>query len=529
MARYKPLDYGQGRFISIRFENQILPGTFEHALSWIVDHKLDLSVFDPLYKNDATGATAYDPRGMLKIVLYAYSRGIVSSRDIERACAENVVMMALSADTRPHFTTIAGFIRDMAPVIQGLFVDALMYCDELGLIGREMFAIDGCKISSNASKEWSGTREDFTRKKAKFEQSIERLIQKHKAMDEAPPGKDEDNDRPGPRPPGMREREEKAIENLKATAARIEGWLKRHPEDKKGYAGKPVKQSMTDPDSAKMVSSHGVIQGFNGVAAVDAKHQVVVSAEAFGTGSEAALLEPMVEKVQETFHALGDGNIYARVKVTADSGFHTEETMKMLERKNVDGYVADKGMRKRDPAFLTSKRHEGKIAGIQGKPVERNYFVPDDFTFNERGKLVCPAGSEMYIGYRKHETPNGFYGVAYKSKITACRGCALRPKCLRNPGTKFRQVYKFEGRRAPEPGAETATQRMIRKIDGAVGRFLYSRRMGIVEPVFGHLRHALGLDRFTLRGKAKVNTQWKLFALVHNLFKIQRVGWAGTG
>ena len=200
MPRYKSLDYGQGRFISVRFEHQILPGTFEHALNWIVDHKLDLSVFDPLYKNDATGASAYDPRGMLKIVLYAYSRGIVSSRDIERACAENVVMMALAADTRPHFTTLAGFIRDMAPVIQGLFVDVLLYCDDLGLIGREMFAIDGCKLSSNASKEWSGTREDFARKKAKFEQSIERLIQKHKAMDEETDGKDDD----GPHPPGMR-------------------------------------------------------------------------------------------------------------------------------------------------------------------------------------------------------------------------------------------------------------------------------------------------------------------------------------
>jgi hypothetical protein len=402
-------------------------------------------------------------------------------------------------------------------------VDALLYCDELGLIGREMFAIDGCKLSSNASKEWSGTREDFTRKKAKFEQSIERLIQKHKAMDEASKAEDPAG------PQDMREREQQAVKNLKATVSRIDGWLKSHPDDKAGHAGKPVKQSMTDPDSAKMVSSHGVVQGYNGVAAVDAKHQVVVSAEAFGTGSEAAILEPMVDKVKETFLGLGDEDIYAQAKVTADSGFHSEATMKMLEGRGVDGYVADKGMRKRDPAFLTAARHEGKIAGIQGKRVERKYFGPDDFTFNESGKLVCPAGSEMYIGYRQHVTPNGFHGVAYKSKITACRGCALRPKCLRNANTKFRQVYKFEGRYAPAPGAETATQRMIKKIDGSVGRFLYSQRMGIVEPVFGNLRHALGLDRFTLRGIQKVNVQWKLYAMVHNLFKIHRYGWAGAG
>ncbi|MBK8574438.1 MAG: hypothetical protein IPN90_01750 [Elusimicrobia bacterium] len=56
---------------------------------------------------------------------------------------------------------------------------------------------------------------------------------------------------------------------------------------------------------------------------------------------------------------------------------------------------------------------------------------------------------ELYIGYRKHVTPNGFYGVAYKAKITACRGCELRAKCLQNPNTKYRQVYKFKDATAP--------------------------------------------------------------------------------
>jgi hypothetical protein len=181
-------------------------------------------------------------------------------------------------------------------------------------------------------------------------------------------------------------------------------------------------------------------------------------------------------------------------------------------------------MRKRDPAYVTAKKHGGKIEGIQGKTRERRFFGPEDFKFNERGKLVCPAGSELYIGYRHHVTPNGFYGVAYKAKITACRGCTLRAKCLQNPNTKYRQVYKFEGRHRP-PAVENATTGMIQKIDSALGRFIYSRRMGMIEPVFGNIRHALGLDRFTLRGKEKVNIQWKLYTTVHNLLKIFRYGW----
>jgi transposase len=155
MARYKPADYAQGQFIPVSFEKQILPGTFEHTLSYVVDNKLDFSALDAARKNDAAGAPAYDPRVMLKIVLYAYSRGIVSSREIEAACQQNVVMMALSANTRPHFTTIAQFVCDLGDAAHELFVNVLMYCDELGLIGREMFAVDGCKLPSNASKEQS--------------------------------------------------------------------------------------------------------------------------------------------------------------------------------------------------------------------------------------------------------------------------------------------------------------------------------------------------------------------------------------
>ena len=107
MARYKHYNYDQLKLLPISFSRQILPGTFEHTLNHIVDHELNLSVFNARYHNDDTGAPAYDPAILLKIILYAYARGIPSSRDIEQCCRENIVFMALSADTQPHFTTIA--------------------------------------------------------------------------------------------------------------------------------------------------------------------------------------------------------------------------------------------------------------------------------------------------------------------------------------------------------------------------------------------------------------------------------------
>lgn len=165
MARYKKYSYAQSKLIPIHFDNQILPGTFEYTLNYLIDNEIDISIFENRYQNDETGAPAYDPAILLKIILFAYSRGIVSSRKIAQCCEENIIFMALSADTRPHFTTIADFISSMGDQIAYLFRDVLLICDEAGLIGKEMFSIDGCKLPSNASKEWSGTKAEFKKKK----------------------------------------------------------------------------------------------------------------------------------------------------------------------------------------------------------------------------------------------------------------------------------------------------------------------------------------------------------------------------
>lgn len=149
MARFKEADRNP-RFLPIVLEAQLQPGSFEYALDYLVDHQLDLNSLRSRYRNDETGAPAYDPAVMLKIVLLAYSRGMISSRAIERACRENVLFIALSGDSSPQFTTIAKFVRELADDIAALFQQVLLTCDALGLIGRQMFAIDGVKLPSNA-------------------------------------------------------------------------------------------------------------------------------------------------------------------------------------------------------------------------------------------------------------------------------------------------------------------------------------------------------------------------------------------
>ena len=160
MARYKLVDRSP-RFLPIVLEAQLIPGSCEHALDVLIDTEVDLSRIAKRYVNDETGAPAYDPAVMLKIVLLAYSRGIVTSRAIERLCRENVLFMAVSGDSAPQFTTIAKFIRELGEEAAAIFAQVLLICDRQGLIGRQMFAIDGVKLPSSADKRRSGTHAEL--------------------------------------------------------------------------------------------------------------------------------------------------------------------------------------------------------------------------------------------------------------------------------------------------------------------------------------------------------------------------------
>lgn len=131
MARYKLVDRSP-RFLPVVLESQLVAGSFEHALDVLIDSEIDLSRLAARFCNDATGAPAYDPAVMLKIVLLAYSRGIVSSRAIERLCRENVLFMAISGDSAPRFTTIAAFVRELGEAVSPIFTQVLLACAPAG-------------------------------------------------------------------------------------------------------------------------------------------------------------------------------------------------------------------------------------------------------------------------------------------------------------------------------------------------------------------------------------------------------------
>jgi transposase len=511
MAKYKEYDYSQGKFIPLIFDKQILPGTFEHTLHYLIDNEIDLSVFDLRYKNDETGAPAYDPRILLKIVLYAYSKGITSSRKIADCCNENVVFMALSADTKPHFTTIADFISSQDQETVKLFLEVLLICDEMNLIGKEMFAVDGCKLPSNASREWSGTKKDLKHKKEKMEKAIKQIIAKHQERDKTEVDK------------AVTEKEEQYVATLKTKVKKIKTWLAENDDKPGSSRNGPRKSNITDNESATMKTSHGVIQGYNGVAMVDSKHQIIVNAEATGD-SEPAILKPMVEKTRENFTAIGNKkDIFKETKLTADSGFHSEKNVEMVTESGIDAYIADNKFRHRDSRFKNADRYKERFkkerAKQSGAPI---IYRPKDFTVSPDSRFcICPAGKRMYL--HGNVIHNGLHIFRFKGTKRDCIPCKTRAKCLKKPDlTQVRQFAYFTGNNNQR--TKTFTQKMREKIDSIAGKFEYSRRIATVEPVFADIRSSLGLDRFSLRGKRKVDVQWRLYCIVHNLLKLHRYG-----
>jgi transposase len=509
MARYKHIDTSP-RLLAVDLKRQLLPGTFEYALDHLLDHEIDLSALDARFKNDETGASAYPPAMLLKVILFAYAQGIVSSRGIEQACREHVTFIALCGDTAPHFTTLAGFISTLGNEVAHIFGQVLFICDRQGLIGREMFAIDGVKLPSNASKAKSGTRVDFERQAAKLETAAQTMLARHRAEDAQP------------LEPDLAAKQAKRIERLARDAAQIRGWLAAHPEDRRGVKDAIRKSNRTDNESAKMATSKGVIQGYTGVAAVDGKHQIIVEAQAHGTGSEQELLVPVVVAMQDV---LADNSL-----ITADAGYHSEENLRQLAALQVAALIADNGMRGRDERFATQDRHQQAPDPLydksaSGKKAKKTAYRPRDFTYDAQAKTcVCPAGKSLY-SHGSNCLSNGYLFMRFQGAQRDCVPCSQRARCIRTPEkTKTRQVAFFQGKPANTP--ESHADRMKKRIDSPEGRVLYGRRFATVEPVFGNLRYNKGLDRFTLRGKTKVDTQWKLFCMVHNIEKLAHHGYA---
>jgi transposase len=495
MAKYKRYDFSQSLLIPVYFEEQLIPGTLEFAIHTLVETRMNMSIFDDNYQNDETGRHAYDPKILLKVVLFSYSRGLISSRRIERACRENVTFMALSGNQRPDHSTIAAFVSSMKDEILPLFRDVLLVCEQEKLLGGTFFALDGVKLPGNASKRWSGTLSDIKKKKEKIEQKVKQLLEEQIKTDQ-----DDDTDLPDG------SSREKQIEKLHKQAERIEKWLAEN-DAKIGANGRELQSNITDNESAKMMTSHGTIQGYNAQALVDKEHQVIMHAEAFGNGQDNQHLAPMVDGAKDNLKKIGHEEDYFEDKIfTADTNYHNQSTLEKCQDEKLDAYIPDRKFRTRDKRFATQSRYQPK----KGKKI-----VLKDFKYDEaKDCYMCPNDKILKLKVKRLIQDRNIYR-RYMADAKDCSRCSLKSRCIHRKNAKRRTLD------VPIGAAENNfSKAMLEKVDSDRGHKIYPQRMAIVEPVFANIRSQKRMDRFTLRGKIKVNIQWMLYCMVHNIEKV---------
>ena len=509
MPRFKPYDYRQSLMVPLTLEEQLAPGTLEHALHCLIEERVSEEWFEELYANEATGRPAYSPKLLLKVILLGYARGLVGSRRLERACRENVTFMALACGIRPDHSTLAAFVEKLQGRIERIFAQVLLVCHEEGLLSGTHLSLDGLKLPSHASRQWSGSFKELRFKADKLRRKVKEHLAEHRRQDRLERKR---ADRTGPDRAQEKARRRATLEKLRRGAQRIERFLQEE-EPREGTRGKEVQSNVTDNDSAKMTTGHGIIQGYNAQALVDEKHQVIVHGLTSGVGQDYGQIAPVLAGAQATLQLVGlkEKLPLAQAQLSADCNYHSEENLTSCAQHKVDAYIPDNHFRQRDARFVSQERYKSRV--------KKGSFTREDFAYEKDSDIYrCPQGKVLRLHARAHRSNRGQIYRRYRSRPQDCAACPLRKQCLnRKAARKWLAVPLGQ-----EPA--TLTARMRHKIDQPQARQIYARRLGIVEPVFANLRSNKKLDRFSYRGRVKVNIQWLLYCLVHNIEKIAHYG-----
>jgi len=306
-----------------------------------------------------------------------------------------------------------------------------------------------------------------------------------------------------------RERRERSIQRLEKKLKKLDEFLKT-AEPKKGGSGEEVQTNITDKESAKIKGPHGYIQGYNGIAIADSGNQIIISAEASGS-CESGNFPKMLERLEENMKTItGEKEPLKESVCLGDTGFFSEGNLQEAQEMGIEVLIPDPQFRQRDPDF--EGRKEEKI---------KKRFDKEDFRYDEKKKgYVCPRGKILEnkgkVKLRNNE------GEKYQAKAGDCAGCPLIEKCIKIKNKKEGKGHSRTLYIVTRKNEENLSEKMKEKIDNPAYREIYSRRQQIIEPVFSDITYCKGMDRFMLRGKEKVDIQWKLYGIVHNIGKCVR-------
>ena len=490
----------------------------EDHLVRVVHEAIEKMDLDPLLKRYKGGGTSsYHPKMMLKVLVYAYSQRVYSSRQIAKALRENVYFMWISGNSRPDFRTINRFRGEvMRGIMEQVFASVLELLIEEGYVKLEHYFLDGTKIEANANRYswvWAKSTRNY---KQKLQENVKKLLDEIDQVNEEQDEEygDKDLEEMGEDGPIDADKLEKKIQELNEI-------LKEDPEDKK--LAKAVKKmqedylprqqkyeaqekkfkgrssySKTDVDATfmRMKEDHmkngqlkpGYTILAQGNVQIGTENQFVVGFSVHQRPGDSGCLVPHLEGLKSQLGRLPE-------TVIADAGYGSEENYVYLDGQGTEAYI------KYNTFHLEQKKRK------------KDRFRAASFPYDEtKDEFICPAQKRLsYRHMEPYQTENGFQTELRIYECEDCSRCELKTQCTRAVGNRRIQV-SFRGR-------ELRDQASVRLLSEQ-GLTLRSKRPVEAESVFARLKHNWGFRRFRLRGKEKVEVEWGLLSIAHNLAKV---------
>jgi len=450
----------------------VRPEDLVRLVAEVVD-QLDLTPLYQRYYND--GRPPFHPQMMLSVLFYAYCNGIRSSRQIARRLERDTHFMFLAARETPDFRTLSDFRKNHLDRLKVFFKQVVLYCAELGMVNLGHISIDGTKIKASASKKQTRDEDRLQKEVEKIEKEIASLMAEAEAIDQTEDqafGKDKRGDEIPQQLHDKRLRKQR-LQSAKALL-KEKGW---------------DKINLTDTDARFMKTATSTKEvAYNAQIAADAEHQIIIANDVVTQVNDQNQFSPIYEQVVDN---LGQ----TPKEISADAGYATHKTYEYIQDHGLDAYLPD------------------RLAAKSADPNDpKSQYTKDKFRYDAATDCyICPQGLPLH--YLQIKIKNDVQSRVYRSPD--CSGCPAISWCLRKNNKSQRKELSIYA-------TDSFIQQMRQKLNSPEGKAKYRKRLSVVEPPFGHLKHNVGFRYFLVRGHEKVRGEFNLMCIVHNLRKIHQ-------
>ncbi len=465
----------------------LLPDGHECYIYEEIFKQLDTTTVENNYS--VLGQNAYHPRLIVSILIYAYSQGIFSSRQIEKRCHEDLGFMYMSHLDCPNFRVLSDFRKDNHEFFKECFKQSALLAMGAGMASLGHVSLDGSKFKADTSKHKAMSYGRLKAKEKELTEEIEALMKKAEQCDSEED--DEYHNKTGYEIPEELKIKGKRLAKIKAAKEALE---KREQQLKVGKEIDDKKQISFADDEARIMGKKDDFQyAYNGQITVDKDNQIIVGEHLTQSANDKQEVTPALQEIQETTSKVPD-------VMSLDNGYMSGSNLEAFNETAIDAYIATGKGESKDGRSLDESNREIKKS---------------DFTYDtKRDCFICPTGHTLELRNRTGDDKK-----TYQARGDSCDQCCYRSRCCKSK--------KGEPRTITTDDKEPLRQEMVEKMNQESSQEIYKERKTIVEPVFGQIKKNIGFRGFSVRGFIKARGEFSLVCAAYNIKKVVKsIGYA---